>query len=47
MNEDDPGIEWHIASLEELAMVDKILCECLWPEMEALRRFMGGEEMER
>lgn len=47
VDEANPDIEWHIPSLEELRLVDRILVEFLLPEMERLRGFMAGEVLER
>lgn len=47
VDQDAAGIEWHVPSLEELKLVDRILVELLWPEMEHLREFMAGAEIER
>ena len=47
MDQDAADIEWHVPGLEELKLVDRILVELLWPEMERLREFMAGAEIER
>ena len=47
MDEAEPGIQWHVPSLEELLLVDRILGEFLWPEMERLKEFMAGGELDR
>ena len=44
---EDVGIEWHIPSADELQLVDRILVELLQPEIDRLRSFMAGEDMER
>ncbi len=46
-DKDNLGIDWHVPSLEELSLVDRILAEFLEPELDTLRAFMGGEELER
>ena len=47
MEEDHADIEWHVPSQEELRLADRILVEFLQPEMDSLRAFMAGQEMER
>lgn len=47
MDEDAASIRWHLPTLEELLMVDRVLVEFLLPEMERLRAFMAGEDIER
>ena len=36
-------VSWHIPSLEDLQLVDRVLDEFLRPEIERLRSFMAGE----
>ena len=47
VDEDDAGIQWHLPTVEELTLADRILVEFLQPEMDSLRDFMAGQEMER
>lgn len=41
------GLEWHMPSVEELQMTDRLLEEFLQPELDRLQAFMQGEAMDR
>jgi len=41
------GLEWHVPSVEELQMTDRLLEEFLQPELDRLQAFMQGEAMDR
>ena len=44
---DNLNLQWHIPSSAELDLVDKALNNFLGAELDALDKFMNGEEMER
>lgn len=44
---DDLGIKWHVPSKEELELTDRFLFTFLQPEIDRLRRFIGGETLDR
>jgi len=41
------GLKWHVPSVEELQMTDRLLEEFLQPELDKLQAFMQGEAMDR
>lgn len=43
MDNDDLGLSWHVPSLADLTMADRVLDEFLRPEIESLRAFMAGD----
>ena len=44
---DNLNLQWHIPSSAELDLMDKILNDFLGVELDALDKFLKGEEMER
>ena len=44
---DNLGLEWHVPSVNELQMTDRLLEEFLQPEFDRLQAFMEGEAMDR
>ena len=44
---DNLGLEWHVPSVKELQMTDRLLEEFLQPEFDRLQAFMEGEAMDR
>ena len=44
---DNLNLTWHVPSLEELELTDRLLHTFLTPEIQRLRSFMGGQTMDR
>ena len=44
---DNLNLQWHIPSTAELDLMDKILNDFLGAELDALDKFLKGEEMDR
>lgn len=44
---DNLNLTWHVPSLEELELTDRLLHTFLTPEIQRLRAFMEGQNMDR